>query len=137
MDLMQSAMKKASKDIHRQTRFGMTSLGTRSHLFQLLWVLEKPHKHFGITYSRSSLKVIYRFCNFKQNSVYQNQFYYRLIDINKCHIPPAPYQCYNKTTLNKMTVFEALLYLIFKAERIAATLSPIVLLMLYQCCWWQ
>lgn len=35
-----------------------------------------------------------------------------------------------KTTLNEMRIFEALLYLIFKTERIAATLPPIVLLML-------
>lgn len=66
---MHSTMKRENKDIHRQTRFGMRSSGIRSYFFQLLWVLKKPCNHFRITYSKSSFKVICRFCDFKQNNV--------------------------------------------------------------------
>lgn len=38
------------------------------------------------------LNTVNRFCDFKQNDVYQNQFYCQLIDINKSYVPMASHQ---------------------------------------------
>lgn len=55
----------------------------------------------GALYGKSSLKVIHRYSDFKQNDVQQNQFYCRLIGRNKSCVPIAPHQRCGETMLSK------------------------------------
>lgn len=65
--------------------------------------------------SESSFNTVDRFGDFKQNNASRNQFYRRLPDINQNSVPMASHRRQNKTTLNKMTLFQDLLYRIYIA----------------------
>lgn len=68
---------------------------------EALWKLKQSYmtqQFYSSVCSKSSLNIIHRFCEFKQNQVWWNQFYHRLTDINKSM---ASHQHYNKMTLFK------------------------------------
>lgn len=66
-----------------------------------------PVKFSMTKYSKASLNNLSRFCDFRRNDLYQNQFYHTLIGINKSYVPTAAHQHCNKTLL-----FKKLLYLL-------------------------
>lgn len=69
---------------------------------KLLWENRKmawKYIHNRSEYGKSSLniliKVIEKFCDFKLNDIWWNQFYHNLIDINE-YIPIIANQCYTR-----------------------------------------
>lgn len=64
---------------------------------------------FGIEpkYSKSSLGIVDMFLELQQNLVWRNQFYHKLIDINKSSYDIS---CNKMTILREMTLLEDLLY---------------------------